>query len=112
MTPIIYLAAPYSHPDLTVVGQRFLAINVAAAKLIADGHIVFSPISMTHPIAMVMGNHLAPAWSGFDEPFMDACAECVVLMLDGWRESLGVAREIAYFTAAGKPVRYMEPEPA
>lgn len=107
--PIIYLAAPYSHPDLAVVEARFAAINRAAAALISDGHVVFSPISMTHPIAMVLGNHLSEAWYGFDHPFMDASAECVVLMLDGWKQSRGVTAEIAYFTAQEKPVRYIEP---
>lgn len=110
MTPILYLATPYSHPDFAVVEARFDAVNRAAAKLVSEGHVVFSPISMAHPIAVVMGNHLSEAWYGFDHPFMDACAECVVLMLDGWRESRGVTSEVAYFTAQGKPVRYIEPE--
>ena len=47
---IIYLAAPYSHPDPGVRERRFRAINRAAAALIAEGRIVFSPISMSHPI--------------------------------------------------------------
>lgn len=107
--PIVYLATPYSHPDLAVVEARVDAVNRAAAKLVAEGHVVFSPITMTHPLGVLLGNHLSPVWYEFDHPFMDASAECVVLTLDGWRESLGVAREIAYFAAQGKPVRYMEP---
>jgi hypothetical protein len=46
-------------------------------------------------------------WVAFDEPFMDASVEAVVLMLPGWEESRGVAREIAYFTAQSKPVTFV-----
>jgi hypothetical protein len=57
------------------------------------------------------GSDPAPTdvWIDFDLPFMDAAAECVVLTLPGWTESRGVAREIAHFTAQGKPVRFEEP---
>jgi len=49
---MIYLACPYSHPDSNVREYRFKMANRAAAKLMRDGHIVYSPISHTHPIAM------------------------------------------------------------
>ena len=108
--PIIYLAAPYSHDDIAVVEARFDAINRAAASLIEDGHTVFSPISMTHPIAMVAGNHLDTAWYGYDEPFMEVCAEIWVLMLPGWMRSRGVAQEIAFFEERDRPVVYLTPK--
>jgi nucleoside 2-deoxyribosyltransferase len=109
---MIYLACPYSHPDIATVKARFEAANCAAARLIGAGEIVFSPISMTHPIAMVMGNHLSADWYAFDEAFMERCDGMAVLLLDGWEESLGVAREIAWFEARGLPIRYIDPETA
>ena len=42
---LIYLAAPYSHPDPWVRQDRAGRITEAAARLIADGWAVFSPIS-------------------------------------------------------------------
>ena len=36
----------------------------------------------------------------------------VVLMLDGWRESVGVAAEIRIAGELGKPVRYLAPDGA
>ena len=106
---MIYLACPYSDPDPAVVEARFQAANRAAAKLIAEGHVVFSPISMSHPIAEVMGNHLSEAWYGFDEPFMANCEAMVIVTVDGWDRSRGVAAERAYFEARGRPVTLMEP---
>lgn len=49
---LVYLACPYSHWDFAVSESRFLEVNWAAAKLMAAGEHVFSPISHTHPIAM------------------------------------------------------------
>lgn len=109
--PITYLATPYSHPDPAVREARYVAVTRQAARMIAEGLIVFSPITMSHPIEVLSGAEPAPSdvWVDFDEPFMDACAEAVVLMLPGWEQSRGVAREIAYFTAQSKPVHFAEP---
>lgn len=112
---MIYLAGPYSHDDQGVRHKRFEALNRKAAHLIADGHIVFSPISMTHPveIARMAMDGSEPRntdyWCDFDEAFMAFCTEIHVLKLDGWEQSKGVAREIAYFEQRGRPVIYAEP---
>lgn len=110
--PIVYLATPYSHPDPKVRVQRYEAVTRHAAKMVAEGLVVFSPITMTHPIEVLGETDPAPTeyWIAFDEPFMDACAEAVVLMLPGWESSRGVAREIAHFTAQSKPILFVEPE--
>ena len=107
LRPIIYLAAPYSHPDLAVCEARYKAATCAAAAFIGAGHVVFSPLTMTHPIAMILGNHLSEVWYAFDEPFMAQCAEIVVLKIDGWRESKGVAAEVEYFEVRGRQVSYI-----
>lgn len=109
---VIYLACPYTDPDYQVRLDRFEAATIAAADLIMRGDIVYSPITMTHPIDL----HLAGAtntlgsdyWVAFDEAFMDMCAELVVLKLDGWEKSSGVTREIEYFRSANKPIRFIE----
>lgn len=106
--PIVYLAAPYSHADMAVIEARVAATNRAAGELIATGLIVFSPISMTHAIAMVMGNHADEMWYGFDEPFMEVCERCVVLTLDGWSESRGVTAEIEWFRSHGRDVSFLQ----
>ena len=47
MRRIIYLAGPYSHPDPDVREARYQALTDAATKLVMDGHIVFSSITVT-----------------------------------------------------------------
>jgi len=57
---MIYLACPYSHPLEGVREARFRAANVVAANLMAEGHVVYSAISMSHPIAVE--NNLGLDW--------------------------------------------------
>jgi hypothetical protein len=109
---LIYLACPYSDPSATVRLQRFEHATKAAAALIRQGRVVFSPITMTHPIDLEMAgseNTLgSDFWVTFDEIFMERCDVCVLLPLEGWQESRGVRREIEFFQAAGKPLMVLD----
>jgi hypothetical protein len=108
---IIYLACPYTHADHRVREQRFKLATVAAAELIRQGYIVYSPITMTHPLDMVLAGDAntlgSDYWVKFDEAFMAVCAEMVVLQIDGWDQSSGIRREMNYFQSRGKPVRFL-----
>jgi hypothetical protein len=109
---LIYLACPYTDPDPAVRLHRFQQATKAAASLIRQGHIVFSPITMTHPIDMEMagpGNTLGSEfWISFDETFMNRCDLFALLPLQGWQDSSGVRRELAYFQAMGKPLKILD----
>ena len=48
--PYVYLASPFSHPDPEVRKERVAAIAKITARLIAEGHIVFSPVAYTAEI--------------------------------------------------------------
>jgi hypothetical protein len=106
---MIYLASPYSHSEAVVREQRFRAACCATARLIAAGHVVFSPIVHGHPLV----HHGLPTdwsfWERCDRDHLVRCDEVVVLMLDGWRESVGVAAEIRIAEELGRPVRYLAP---
>jgi hypothetical protein len=91
---MFYLASPYSHPDPAIRQHRFEVACEAAVKLIRMGHVVFSPIAHSHTM------HLAGLpgdwefWKRQDEWFVSHCERLVVLTIDGWKESRGVAAEI------------------
>lgn len=105
---MIYLACPYSHKDASVREYRFMKANQAAARLMRAGHIIYSPISHTHPIATEGKLPLDWSyWQSVDEFYIGLCERVVVLELDGWQESKGVRAEIAMAEALGKPVSYM-----
>lgn len=114
MNDIIYLACPYSRGNADVRLARFNAVTHVAAKLIEQRFVVFSPITMTHPIDLVLaadGETLgSDYWVSFDESFMSFCSEIRVLAMPGWEQSSGVKREIAYFRNKGIEAVYLMPE--
>jgi len=104
---LIYLASPYSHPDAGVRQQRFEAACRAAAELFRRGATVFSPIAHSHAICSYGLPLDWRFWQRHDQRYLEACDEVVVLMLDGWRGSVGVQAEIAIARELGKPVTYL-----
>lgn len=107
----IYLATPYSHNDPTVRLQRFETINKIAADILRLGFHVYSPISHTHPIAMVAGDlpNTWEFWEQYDIEFLKWADQLWVYMADGWKESKGVQAEIRLAMMMGKPVFFMDP---
>jgi hypothetical protein len=107
----VYLATPYTN----FAAGRDAAFQMAAfyaGLLLKAGFPAFSPIAHSHPIARAVGidetDHAL--WVAADRPFVEAASALIVLTLDGWRESRGVAHEIAAFSAAGKPIVYAAPD--
>ena len=114
LSGVLYLAAPYSDPDKDKRQWRYKMVTAAAAKLISKGHIVFSPITMTHPIDELLaaeGESLGSNyWIAFDLSFMKFCSEMRILQLPGWEQSRGIKRESQIFRQQGKKISYMSVE--
>lgn len=111
LTGVVYVAVPYSRYKY---GQNCAAYDasVASAKLIRRGFVPFSPISHSHAIAIAGGLDPLDAemWMCLDEPFVKMASALVVVELEGWDESVGVAGEIDAFQKAGKPVCFVRPD--
>jgi hypothetical protein len=106
----IYLAIPYSHEDENVRIERFKIANLEAGLLMIEGHLVFSPISHTHPIALACKLPLGfDFWEQYDQSFIMWCDEVHVIRLPGWKSSKGVQREIKYAMSIGKKIIYQDP---
>ena len=104
---MIYLASPYSHPEAEVRQRRFDAACRAAAALIRQGRTVFSPIAHSHAICRYGVPLDWRFWQRHDRRYLQVCDEVAVLMLEGWRESLGVQAEIAIAREYGKPITFL-----
>ncbi len=109
-TPLlrVYLAIPYTaDPQLS-----FETVNRVAAHLIQTHRWnVFSPISMTHPMAVI--GKLPGDWSfwgQFDEEYIAFCDVLLIVALSGWEDSKGVRAELALARRLGKPVRLIDPD--
>lgn len=108
MTGFWYLATPYSKYPLGTMLAHQHACELAA-RLFRAGINVYSPIAHTHALAEIGGldGHF-DQWAAFDEALIAASDGLIVAMMRGWRESAGIAAEIAICTRLDKPVRYME----
>jgi Domain of unknown function (DUF1937) len=94
--PFIYLAVPYSHPNPQIRVHRFEIANRIAGNLMKSGEIVYSPISHTHPIAVCCNlPYEFDYWEKVDTAFLGRSKKLIVVMLDGWKESKGIEKEIA-----------------
>ena len=99
----IYLALPYTGME----EKSFRIANRVAGRLISEGHIVFSPISHSHPIALAMG---LPTDAGFwwlqNEEFLRWCDKVLVLRNDNWPVSKGVQKEVVTADLFGKVIEF------
>ena len=75
----------------------------------AAGTHVFSPISHTHPIAEA---HALPGewafWEAYDRAMLSRCSRVIVLQLEGWEASVGVAAELEIAREMGLKVEFLE----
>ena len=108
---IIYLASPYSHPDKDVRHNNFVEVSKKAATLVAEGHVVFAPITYGHTL---VDFHSMPTdanfWIGFCLSFLKHSDELWVYMMPGYDVSKGVAEEVEFAIENGIPVKYIEHE--
>jgi hypothetical protein len=106
-----YLASPYTHPDPEVRHQRYVEMERICAEYLRNGIYVYSPIVHCHYIAL---NHDLPVefdfWMGYNKSMMLASRGMIVIQLDGWSKSKGVAAEIEFCTDNNISVIYVDPK--
>ncbi len=107
---MIYVASPYSHPDLAVRGDRYQKVMDYCYHCLLNKINVYSPILHFHAMSL---RFQLPATQ---EPYhrhnvemMEICEDMHVLALDGWRESRGLADEIRFFRRWTKPIKLVNP---
>jgi len=108
MERVIYLATPYSDPDPKVMERRFSRACELSAVLMRAGHLVFSPIAHTHPIAV--SGELPRGWEfwqRYDTAMICNAGLVLVVQMPGWEKSKGIAGEVALAQEFGVPVKYM-----
>lgn len=109
---LIYLASPYSHPDQYVRYERYATIARIAGKLVKDGHVLFCPITHSHPMAqrstVPEGAEGHKIWMNLDLTILERCDILYVVMIKGWEESRGVQEEIKFAHNKGLPVYYID----
>lgn len=105
----IYLGSPYSlYPDHDEAAE---IVAAAAAGLMAQGLVVYSPIAHGHYVSQQ--GDLPTSWEFWKaqcQPLIDAASALAVLKMEGWGQSVGLQYEIGEFRRAGKPVVFLNSE--
>lgn len=107
---VLYLATSYSHPDAAKRAARANLASQCAAWLMRKGWCVISPLSMGHAISVEAPN-LPTDFTAAQEVclrMLEASDALVVLLLDGIRESVGVAAEIDHARKLGIPLNQVQ----
>lgn len=107
---MIYIACPFRSPDLLTRLHRVDMSSKYAYKLMREGHVCFSPLSHSFPIENVDDSYTIPddMWMRVDIGILHHCEQLHVLMLDGWKESVGVGKEIEFSLSRRIPILYVE----
>lgn len=93
----IYVASPYEHADLSIKNQRFEDVTKYIGWLFQLEIVAYSPITHNHTVAQRTNlPHTWDFWKSIDFPFLESAHELHVLMLPGWKESIGVSAEIKH----------------
>ena len=111
---MIYVASPYSHPELYVRIERYKAMLPIMAQL-AKAHIpCYSPIVHWHNVEVTQDLSLEKheLWKWSDIPMMDACRFGLFVKLDGWQKSRGMGHECDYMRSRGKIDHWIDPHPS
>lgn len=102
----VYLASPYSDYDPIVREQRYQAAIAAAAKLMLDGNIVFSPVAHGHVIDRVISES-HNFWMDQCLGILEMASAVYVLNIEGAGCSVGVSLEIAKAHELNIPVYFI-----
>ena len=103
-----YVASPYTHDDPEVVKHRVEECEKCVKAIIENysNVVPFSPILYSQPLLQMGVESPGEGWYMFDLPFLRKADRLIVLKLDGWKSSIGVALEIAFARARHIPVLY------
>lgn len=107
---MIYVAAPYYDPDVSVIQKRMEVVYDFIGKRFKAGDHLVTPLFM-HEIAK---RHALPGdylyWEHYCLNVLKRCSKMIVLKMDGWDRSRGVAGEIAFCEANNIPYEFIEIE--
>ncbi len=107
---LTYLCSPYTHTHPAIREQRYEQAAKAAAQLMREGRLVYSPIVHGHPLTVA--DPELPSdfdfWMRHCYAMLRVCEQIIVLKLDGWEQSVGVRAEMEFALKAGIRIEFME----
>lgn len=110
---IEYLGLPYTDDDPLIEDWRAdISDRIAADLFLREGRIIFAPISAWHHIAR---RYKLPGtfeyWFELDEEFIKISSKLLIIMLPGWKNSVGANGEMDLARKYNIPIEFIDPEP-
>ena len=104
---LYYIASPYSDSDPKVQQQRVVDVTKAVKHIALNwnGVVPFSPVLYTSTLVDEGLEDVPGGWYHFGLYFLQKADCLMVLELDGWASSIGIAIEIAFAESRGLRVR-------
>lgn len=106
---MIYLTAPYSHPDPEIKQKRMEMFYRTDAKLSSEGNFTISPLLKVETTKHGKMPDSWEYWKDYSQNLLLKCDKMIVIKMDGWGYSEGVLAEIAFCKEIGIPIEYIEP---
>lgn len=97
-----YVATPYTHADPHVRERRCALAQRATAQLMEAGVHAYSPIANGHPVSFYMRPETVndhDFWMRHCYDMLERCNGLLVITMEGWAQSKGVAMEIERWTS-------------
>lgn len=105
---MIYLASPYTHEDPFIMEERYLQASKALTWLLKQKKWAYSPIVHCHELAKIGGLPKDAAfWQEYDFYMLSKSETFMILRIEGWEASKGVAAEKEYAIQIGLPIVYL-----
>lgn len=104
----VYVASPYGHDDRHVILKRYGQTSSATARIIekCPQFFPYSPIVNSHHLQRFLSKPKTFDWVEYDLAGLHFFDIMLVLMLDEWKTSAGVAREIKKAEELEMPILY------
>lgn len=108
---MIYIGIPYTHPDKTVMEDRYKLVSSITAYLVKRGFIVFSPITYGHTLCEFedMPRDFK-FWNELCLSFLVTSDLLVCVKALGWEESRGLDAEMEFASENGISILDLELE--
>lgn len=103
-----YLASPYSHPLKAKMRERYLQTEDALHLLLGHEIWTYSPIVHCHNMAERLElPRDAKFWQRYNETMLASSCGMIVLQLQDWEHSLGVAMEMNLASKFPLPIFFL-----
>lgn len=109
LNKLIYLAAPYSHSDPAEIENRMAQFRLIDQQFTREGKLTVSPLYKHWIINDTDIPNDWNYWGEYSDTLLSGCDTMFVIMFDGWKDSVGIRKELELSAYYGIEVHFFDP---